>query len=88
MYVLHERNHAHFWSGLLGPWVKGLRPKLLLPPIPEAWTKRTQSESAKQGEVRGHAQVLTHPIKHHQLIDGGQDKPFALTHGASVAGKN
>lgn len=47
--------------------------------------KRTQSESAKQGEVRGHAQVLTHPIKHHQLIDGGQDKPFALTHGASVA---
>lgn len=45
--VLYERDDAHFWCGLLGPWVKGLRPKLLLPPIPDAWTKRTQSQQNK-----------------------------------------
>lgn len=37
-----RKKATHFWWGVAGPWVKGLSPKLLFPPIPDACMRKSR----------------------------------------------
>lgn len=37
-----RKKDTHFWWGVAGPWVKGLSPKLLFPPIPDACMRKSR----------------------------------------------